>query len=180
MPTSVPGTSATNALHGIRGRQSGFSLLELLIVLAIIGIVTAVASISAFPPAQDRALQQDARRLAQLLPVVQAEARSGGRPIVWEFNQQGYRFARRPHTLALPAGMSALAPVESEYFEHDDLLRPRRWDSEAAVQVRISPSSANVFNVEWMPDPMVVELDNGQQRWRIVRDASGRYEVEQP
>lgn len=172
MPISVPGPSSSHT------QQQGFSLLEVLIVLVIIGIATATVSVSALSGGDAHALRQDALRLAQLFSVAQSEARKGGSPIIWEYDTQGYRFARAPRTQFLPAhAPQQTAPALAQEFAGASSLRPRPWTPDNAIEVRIEPSAANVFNTEWISGPLAVELDDGLNTVRIVRSGNGQYQV---
>lgn len=186
MPISVPGPDSPTARFPLQQRislptvravsQYGFSLLEVLIVLVIIGIATTAVGISAFSGGDTRALRQDALRLTQLFSVAQAEARKTGRPIVWQYDTDGYRFARAPRDLFVPTGMAKRgsgAPAEG--FEGASSLHPRTWTH--AIQVRIDPPTANVFNTEWISGPLAVELHDGQNTVRIVRSGNGQFQV---
>src|SRR5690606_38825147 len=84
---SAPGPDSSMA------RQQWFSLIEVLMVLLIIGIATTTVSGAAFTRSDARKLRLDANRLAQLFAVAQAQARTAGRPVVWIYDTQGYRFA---------------------------------------------------------------------------------------
>lgn len=171
MPILVPGQSS-------QALQQGFSLLEVLIVLAIIGIATATVSVSAFSNNDTRALRQDAVRLTQLFSVAQAEARKGGSPIIWEYDTQGYSFARAPRAILLPAGMAQhTGPALAQEFAGTSSLRPRSWTPDNAIEVLIEPPAANVFNTEWISGPLAVELHDGQTTVRIARLGNGQYQV---
>jgi general secretion pathway protein H len=159
-------------------RQQGFSLLEVLIVLVIIGIASATISLSAFSGGDARALRQDAERLTLLFSAAQAEARKGGSPVIWEYDTQGYGFARAPHELFLPAGMAnQTGRALAKGFTDTSPLRPRSWTSDHDIKVHIDPAAANVFNTEWISGPLAVELDDGLNTVRIVRAGNGQYRV---
>ncbi len=172
MPISVPGP--TN-----RVRQQGFSLLEVLIVLVIVGIAAGAVSVSALSDTDERALRQDANRLALLFPVAQAEARKSGNAVVWEYDIEGYAFAHAPRQQFQPAAMTRLSePVQAVEYEGDSPLRPRAWTSDKAVQVQVQPPGAHVFQSEWISGPTSIELHDGTHTIRIIRSGNGHYEVQ--
>jgi general secretion pathway protein H len=171
MPISVPGT-------GKLARQSGFSLLEVLIVLLIIGVASTAVSISAFSDTDARTLRRDAVHLTQLFAVAQAEARKGSSAVIWVYDSEGYGFARAPRNLFQPTGMTRQTdPGLAESFDETGSLRRRSWTSDNALEIRLEPSTANMFNPEWISGPLAVELHDGQNKVRIVRSGNGQYQV---
>lgn len=172
MQISVPGQSEQHR------RQQGFSLLEVLIVLTIIGITTTMVGVGVFSDGDARMLREDAVRLTQLFALAQTEARKGGSPVVWEYDTQGYGFARAPRDIFLPTGIARLTgPAHAELLNADSALRRRAWTSDNAVVVRVDPPATNVFNTEWISGPLRVELDDGRNTVEIYRSGSGVYRV---
>ncbi|HLT98668.1 MAG TPA: GspH/FimT family pseudopilin [Burkholderiaceae bacterium] len=175
MPTSVPGHIDP---FNPAAAQAGFSLLEVLIVLAIIGIITGTAGLSIRAVQAERGLQDDARRLALLFELAQAEARKTGQAVRWEFTDQGYRFTQTSRLLALPVALAermALQPPAAQ--QGNPALRPRRWSGEQPVQVKVYPPGRSVFVGEWVSGPSMVELSDGLYTARVQRAGSGQYRV---
>ncbi|MCJ8202932.1 type II secretion system minor pseudopilin GspH [Pseudomonas sp. RGM2987] len=148
-----------------RGKQQGFTLIELMVVLVIIGIASAAVSLS-IKPDPLKLLREDADRLAQLLQLAQAEARSDGRPITWRGDAKGFAFARRTDR---GAGL--------DRFKDDPQLRPRRWQS-PSMEIRVEPRQRVVLNAEWLGEPLQIRLSDGQNSLTVQRSAAGRVLVQ--
>lgn len=156
----------------------GFTLLELMVVLVVIGIATAMVGLgvgAVGSAAHD--LREDARRLAQLFPVAQAQARTSGQPIVWEYDEDGYSFRHLPRALVLPADMAMYGPVGRAGALNNAALRPRQWNAAGRMRVHVEPAGAEQFDGEWMPALMTVELSDGQTTVAVRRHGDGSYEV---
>lgn len=147
-------------------RAGGFTLLELLVVLVVIAIGTAMVSAKLMPDDQ-RLMDQDTERLAQILSVAQEYSSVRADTLVFMPSKDGFQFA------VVGVG-TTLQPVR------DDLLGPRRWQLEGTT-VRIESDGLAQDRLLISPEPglgrVLIELRSPQARGIIVRRASGRYEV---
>jgi len=129
----------------------GFTLIELLLTVAIIGVAAGVVTLSV-SSTETRKLAQEGDRLAALFRMAQAEARAGGRALVWEADLAGYRF--RP-----------LVPGELP----EDLARERRW----SVPVQRVAGGRIFFAREPLREPATLEIDTAEHHLRLALDALG-------
>lgn len=158
-------------------RQRGFTLLEMMVVLLIIGIATGMATVSAFGGGQ-RQLQKDALRLGQLFALAQAHARASGQTLIWTHDERGFAFVRPPQPLLLPPRIAARVRARPDpALKEDSPLRARRWLSEDAVTVRVTPAGTVRFGPDWLPGPLHLELISGERRVQLSRLGNGQYVV---
>lgn len=94
--------------------RGGFTLIEVLVVVLIMAIISAMLLMSFGILGDDRALQQQARRMSSLIELATDEAIMQGRDFGLEFMQHGYRFVE--HDAALDQWHEVIG---------DELLRPR-------------------------------------------------------
>lgn len=191
MPTSAPGIAEANPDLKARRRQpgacslrraqasSGFTLLELLIVLVVIAISTAMVSARLMPDDQ-RLLDQDAERLAQVLSVAQEYSSVRAETLLFMPSREGFQFAslNPPASVAgTGQGAGTLRPLR------DDLLGPRRWQLEG-TQIRIESDGQALDRLTISPEPglarTLIELRNRQSRTLIARRYSGRFQMVKP
>ncbi|MEX3776994.1 type II secretion system minor pseudopilin GspH [Pseudomonas sp. MYb118] len=145
--------------------QQGFTLIELMVVLVIVGIASAAISLS-IKPDPLHLLRKDAERVAQLLQIAQAEARSDGRPITWLANAKGYRFSRRSDS-----------GKGFEHFANDPQLRPRTWQT-PGMTVQVEPRQKLVLDAEWISPALQVSLSDGINSISVRRSAAGQVSVQ--
>lgn len=93
----------------------GFTLIEVLVVVVIVAIIIGTLVLSTDLVGDDRQLEEERRRLASLIQVVQDEALMQGREFGVEIMQSSYRFVE-------------FDPLTFQWNEvpGDDLLRLRR------------------------------------------------------
>jgi len=139
-----------------RCNTSGFTLIELMVVIVIVGIASAALSLSMRSDTA-QLLREDAARLQLVLAAAQSEAQIIGQPILWQADEQGYRFVH----------------WRSGRVIEDDLLKPREWRA-APVTVHLSPMDRLVFNAEWIEEPMRIQLSDGANRLLVERNSAGR------
>ncbi|GMR17124.1 MAG: hypothetical protein BMS9Abin32_182 [Gammaproteobacteria bacterium] len=106
-----------NWAAGSRRLPRGFTLVEILVVVVIMGVVSAAVLLSFGIADDQRALQQQARRLVMLIELTRDEATLQGRDFGLEVLRGGYRFVE-------------LDPLREQWVEviGDDLLRQRQLD----------------------------------------------------
>ena len=148
----------------------GFTLLELLVVMVIVGITLGTVSFNAMPNEQ-KALQNDAQRIALLLQLARDEAIVRNRPIAFEAETKGYRFLLREGNTW-------------QILTQDDLLREREF-KRSPVILSISPPSLEqsaplriVFGREPVDKPFVLTLATGDAHVAIRADGIGHFAVE--
>ena len=133
---------------------TGYTLIELVVAIAILGIAASVVTLSV-PSGEARRLQEEAARLGALFRIAQDQARVEGRALVWEADEQGYRFA----------------PLDAEAARdwHDELLRPRRWP----FAVRRLEAQRIVFGREPMLAPATLRIATSEREVVLALDALG-------
>jgi general secretion pathway protein H len=116
---------ARDRLDAVR-KHGAFTLIELLVVVVIIGIVSSFLLLSFGILGNDRALDQQVRRLGSLLELTRDEATLQGRDFGLEVMQGGYRFVE-------------LDPILGQWSEvvGDDMLRARQLDEDMEIELYI-------------------------------------------
>jgi general secretion pathway protein H len=146
--------------------NSGFTLLELLVVLVVIAIGTALVSAKLLPDDQ-RLLDQEAERLAQILTIAQEEAEVKASNITFRANAVGFQFTR-------PNDEGVVQVLK------DDFLSPKNWqqpDIQITVQTQGSVGSELILKSEPSAEPCAIELRKGSAARWIVRLNSGRFRL---
>ncbi len=146
--------------------KSGFTLLELLVVLVVIAIGTALVSAKLLPDDQ-RLLDQEAERLAQILTIAQEEAEIKATNITFRASASGFVFTR-------PNDEGVMQIIK------DDFLSPKNWqqtDIQLTVQTQGAFSSELILKSEPSAEPCALELRKGTaSRW-LVRLNTGRFRL---
>ncbi|MDP5008901.1 MAG: GspH/FimT family protein [Glaciimonas sp.] len=150
----------------------GFTLLELLVVVVIAGITLSMVSFNAFQ-GNDKALQQEAQRIALLLQLGREEAILRNRPVAFEADTERYRFFVREDN-----GWQILSD--------DNMLHEREF-KRTPIQLSVSPPQDNtgtaqvrlVFGREPVDKPFLMTFSLGGAASAAIRaDGIGHFTVE--
>ncbi len=95
----------------------GFTLLELLVVMAIMALALGAATLALRDPAE-RALAQDAQRLAAWLETGRATARASGQVVRWRATDAGFELAGGPEPSAPQRWLDARTNVLAVSVAH--------------------------------------------------------------
>ena len=135
-------------------RAGGYTLIELLVALTVLAIAAGAVALS-LPSGEERRVRVEAARLGALFRIAQDQARMEGRALVWEADDQGYRFA----------------PLDAEAARdwHDELLRPRSWP----FAVRRLEAQRIVFGREPLLAPATVRIATTEREVLLALDALG-------
>ena len=140
-----------NAQAGAGKPQRGFTLVEILVVVVIIGVISSMVLLSFGLANDNRALQQQARRLVSLVELTLDEATLQGREFGLEVMRGGYRFVE-------------LDPLLEQWNEvvGDELLRPRQL--EEGMEFDLVIEGRRILLTEEAADTAIDEDENKRAR----------------
>ena len=140
-----------NAQAGAGKPQHGFTLIEILVVVVIIGVISSMVLLSFGLANDNRALQQQARRLVSLVELTLDEATLQGREFGLEVMRGGYRFVE-------------LDPLLEQWNEvvGDELLRPRQL--EEGMEFDLVIEGRRILLTEEAADTAIDEDENKRAR----------------
>jgi general secretion pathway protein H len=146
--------AARDRLDAVR-KHGAFTLIELLVVVVIIGIVSSFLLLSFGILGNDRALDQQARRLGSLLELTRDEATLQGRDFGLEVMQGGYRFVE-------------LDPILGQWSEvvGDDMLKSRQLDEDMEIELYIEDRQVVLSREPAKTD----KADGGEMNQRNLRE----------
>ncbi|ORE86248.1 general secretion pathway protein H [Oceanococcus atlanticus] len=127
----------------LRRWQQGFTLIEILVVVFIIGVILGFATLSLSGRALDDKVQEEARRLSEILRLARDEAGLTGLELGWLKTDEGYRF------VALSDNGWA------EYGERTP-LRPRRIEAPLKMTVRVDDLPIETDDDQLLPQVMIL------------------------
>jgi len=162
-------------------RQRGFTLAEVLIVIAIIGLVGAVVAVTL--PRRAGLAEDQAELLAARIRTAASKAIIAGRPIGLEIDEAGYRFSlyaerawglvRTPPLAPHDFPDALIVRIEADGLRSNRRRSEREENAELTVLapvLRFEPTGeAPAFRAE---------LDDREERWRVVSDGVGGAVVE--
>lgn len=143
----------------MRGRRSGFTLIELLVVIIIIATVSAVAILSFGLLGNDRELEDEARRLRELVQLAGDEALMQGREFGLEFMRSGYRFVEYD-------------PFTNRWAElaGDELLRPRALEEGVTFELFLEDRAVQLQEKPMQLPDEDKDKDKDEEQRRNERD----------
>jgi general secretion pathway protein H len=179
-----PSLAPPGALHRgpDAGRIRGFTLVEILVVIVIVGVIISFAVLSIGGRAVDERLDNEARRLRELITLAADEAVLQGTELGFVQTVEGYAF------LALRDGKWGYAAAEGP-------MRPRLLEPPFRIQLRVDgrPAAPLALDDERVElKPQVLLLSSGEATefslelrahqhpayYRLQGDALGRVTLE--
>ena len=148
---------------------SGFTLVEVMVVMVIASLLVVLVSLKALP-SSNQALQEEARRIAQLLQLARDEAIVRNKPVAFEADGQIYRFLLRNNG-------------EWKILSDVDVLRERPF-TQVGIRLSIDPRPVEtgnlriVFGREPIDKPFVLTMQTEENHAAIRADGLGNFIAE--
>jgi len=126
-----------------RASQRGFTLIEILVVVFIIAVILGFASLSLSGRALDDKVQEEARRLTEILRLARDDAGMTGLELGWLRNEEGYRFV-------------ALSDNGWAEYGEGTPLRPRLLEQPMTLKVRVDDLPIETDDNQLLPQVMIL------------------------
>ncbi|MEN9868111.1 MAG: type secretion system protein GspH [Pseudomonadota bacterium] len=153
----------------LKQRGHGFTLIEVMVVMVIASLLVLLVSLKGLP-SSNQALQEEARRIAQLLQLARDEAIVRNKPVAFEAEGQLYRFL-----VKIDGKWQPLTDV--------DVLRERSF-TQSPISLSIDPRPTEpgnlriVFGREPIDKPFVLNLNTEDNHVAIRADGLGNFVAE--
>ena len=187
--------------------QRGFTLLEMMVVLILIGIVMGMAMLSFGGTGPQDRLEEEARRLMQLVGLAREEAILQVEDIALEVERTGYRFSRLrevepsdpsqsqsqfgpPGSTSAGGALATDTSLRWQAIENDSLLRRRELQDGQSIALSasaeplpgIDSADAEVPRIHLSPSgeisPFELILRDGDAELRVIGEPDGRLHIE--
>ena len=157
--------------------QRGFTLIEILVVIILLGIIMSLAVLS-IGDSQSEQLEEDMRRLLQVMRLAQEEAILNQQTLAVKFTPRGYRLQRYD-----AAGKNWLPLAEPAFFrpvELDESYEIRLYQDGLSVSLKEEDEGRVLLYAsgEMTPFELVISLPDTETSYRLQGDMMGTLEIE--